>query len=172
MVSQSSENLLSSVMLQTHSQLEILSTKGGAQAPWWSHATNLSHFFCSHQGRRTVSVLIPWITIGGWWVQLGWAAFLCRHLGAEPLYAQHFWHKTSGEMSLFLSQEHRGTKLVASARSSTAVNTHKRISPPEIQISSCTLTLTLVTLQELTSESKNSQPEAEASCNQESSGCC
>lgn len=80
--------------------------------------------------------------------------------------------RTLGKWLHFCHRSVEGPQSVASARSSSAVNSHKLISPPEIRFLLSTHLKPLVTLLELTSESETSQPQAEASCSQVSSGCC
>lgn len=121
---------------------------------------------------QSLSVLIPWMTVGGWWVQLGWASFLCRHLNAQPLYARHFWHKTSWEMSLFLSREHRGTIVGGFSQIFHCCKySQAHLTTWDTNFLLYTHLNSLFTLRELTSQSKTIQPAEEASCNQEPSGC-
>lgn len=110
------ETLLSSVVLQNHrpagsicvwAQRKVHKLLGDLVLPIF----HISSVCVKTAGLCPLSmlVLIPWMTVGGWWVQLGWAAFLCRHLWAQPLFAEHFWHKNSWEVASLLSQERGGT---------------------------------------------------------------
>lgn len=108
--------------------------------------------FASRQEVIVLSLCQPWSL--GWQWEDGGCSWNELHFSAGISVHSHFMHNIFGMRLLWkcLCFCYRSTESVASVRSSTAVNSHKLISPPEIQISSCTLTLTLVTLWELTSE--------------------
>lgn len=119
------------------------------QAPRPSHAAHLSPFFCLCQDRRTLSsVNVSFDPMDDSGRMVGAAGMSCISLQASQCTAAFCTtFLASRTLGKWLCSSHRSTEgpqLMASARSSTAVSSHKLISPPEIHISSRTLTLNLL----------------------------
>lgn len=100
------------------------------------------------QDRRTLSsVSVSFDPLDDRGRMVGAAGTSCISLQASHCTATFcttfFGIRTLGTWLCFCHGSMEETQSAASARSSTAVNSHKVISPPEIYISFCTLTLNL-----------------------------